>query len=448
MKYSLIFVLLLLISVVSCRGTNYSDSDSDSDSDLDSDFYFRDSNAAYDTESDSVIEEDTSPEYASVYDRNSFPSFDLLLSDECKQALDVEPYEYCSGDIVYSPSDNSLEDLVFTNVGIRLKGRASFRSLNEKPAFKIKFDEFVKGQRMLGLRRLTLNNMVQDPAMARERMGYWIFREAGLEAPMCNHAKVYLNGEYLGLYANIQTLDDVFVEDIFNDAPGNLYDTNNEEYFVDFLPRWFEHFELETNNDLSDKSDLTALIEAVAKPNDTFFKDVGQVLDWDQFLTVGAAQTMIADWDGYFGARNNYKLYHELDRNRFILLSWGIDQTFGLTDDHFDNHLWYLNYELDGSSSLRDNGYVFERCREILECMDLYMSKIGEVLEVWNSLRLEEELDFILAQTAQAKEDDTKKPYSDRRSALSAESLRTFLQQRGEIVSSQLSDSNPAGHSD
>src|SRR5687768_17593437 len=35
---------------------------------------------------------------------------------------------------------------VFTNVGIRLKGMGSFRSIHEKASFAVKFDEFVEDQ--------------------------------------------------------------------------------------------------------------------------------------------------------------------------------------------------------------------------------------------------------------------------------------------------------------
>jgi hypothetical protein len=43
--------------------------------------------------------------------------------------------------------------------------RGSLRTLDQKAAFKIKFDEFIEGQTFLGLKKLTLNNMVEDPSM-------------------------------------------------------------------------------------------------------------------------------------------------------------------------------------------------------------------------------------------------------------------------------------------
>jgi spore coat protein CotH len=399
--------------------------DSDSDTDADSD-------------TDSDTDTDTEPEFAPLYARDSFPTFELTIPQECIDALMLSPYEYCSGDVRYRPTGDPVDDVVFESVGIRLKGRASFQPIDAKPGFKIKLDEYVDGQRLYGLRRLTLNNMVQDPSMVHERIGYLLFRAAGVPAPLANNAEVYVNGAYYGLYLNLQTEDDEFVEHLYDPAPGNLYDISNDAYFVDFLPEWKSSFVLETNTDVGDTTDLDAAIAAVNGPDETFFEDAGLAFDWSELLALGGAQAIIADWDGYFGARNNYKAYHELDRDRFILFPWGIDQTFGITDGHTDDPLWHLSYTIDGSTSERENGWVFLRCKASPVCEDLYMTAVGAALDAWDSLPLEDELDFILAQTAEAKAADTRKPYTDDQAAQYADAMRTFLQQRGDLVAEQL----------
>jgi hypothetical protein len=427
-----LFVALLALSgctdatlfLVGDAGTG-ADSDADTDTDTDADV---------DTETDT----DTGPEFAPLYAEESFPTFELTIPQECIAALTVAPYEYCSGDVRYRPTDDPADDVVFDNVGIRLKGRASFQPIDAKPGFKIKLDEYVAGQRLYGLRRLTLNNMVQDPSMVHERLGYLLFRAAGVPAPLANNARVYVNGVYYGLYLNLQTEDDEFVEHLYDPAPGNLYDISNDAYFIDFLPEWKPYFILETNNDAPDTSDLDALIAGVVGPDETFFEDAGLLLDWGEILSMGGVQALIADWDGYFGARNNYKAYHELGRDRFILFPWGIDQTFGITDGHPDNPLFHLSYALDGSTSERENGWVFLRCKASPACWDLYMIAVGAALDAWDSLPLEDDLDFILAQTEAAKAEDTRKPYTDEQTAQYAEATRTFLLERGGIVADQL----------
>lgn len=110
------------------------------------------------------------------------------------------------------------------DVGIRLKGgRGSFRPLTGKAAFKIKFNHSVKGQTFLGLKTLTLNNMVQDPSMLHEALAYEAFRAASIAAPRTGYAYVRVNGEDYGLYLNVETLDDVALPRWF-EATGHLYE--------------------------------------------------------------------------------------------------------------------------------------------------------------------------------------------------------------------------------
>ncbi len=37
-------------------------------------------------------------------------------------------------------------------------------------------------------------------------MAYKLFNDAGVQAPRCSFAKVTVNGEYLGLYSNVESI--------------------------------------------------------------------------------------------------------------------------------------------------------------------------------------------------------------------------------------------------
>jgi hypothetical protein len=403
---------------------SYLNGDDGSDSDSDSD-------TGTDTDGDTDTEPAPLP-FAEVYDEDRFPTFRITIPQACWDSLLAAPDVYCSGDIVYAPTGDTADEIALAGVGIRLKGWASFQPLDQKPAFKIKFDEFVPDQELLGLERLTLNNMVQDMGMVRERLVYRYLRELGVPAPLCNHARVYVNDVYYGLYANLQSLDKTFVKSLFEPSPGNLYDIL--EYFIDLLPGNEPYYDLETNEDAPDTSDLTALIAAVNGPIESYYTDAAARLDFEEFLALGGAQAVIADWDGYFGASNNYKLYHELERDRFILLPWGTDQTLGL----FVDPLYHLNYQIDGSTSERPNGLVFQRCREVPECWADYLEAVAAALDVWNATPFDSRLDVILAQVESSALEDTRKPYTNDDFYLSIDGLRQFLGERGMIVDEQL----------
>jgi len=352
-----------------------------------------------------------------LYDPDALPTFELDIPDSTRDALFADPG-------LYQPATFRYGDLTL-EVGIHLKGSASFRDLDGKAAFKIKFDEYVVGQRFFGLRRLTLNNSTQDPSMLAERIGFRFYRAAGAIAPRCNSARVVVNGEYWGLYANVETIDDEFAEARWDDAPGNLYDIN--AYFVDVTPGSEDGYDQETNEDVPDKSDLTALIEAANGPADTFLEDVATRLDVRETLAVGGAQAIIADWDGYFGAINNYKLYHELDSDRFVLIPYGIDQTFG-----------DVSYDVYGSDSNRNNSWLFVQCKNDGDCLAEYQEAVANALAVWESLPLEAELDAWYAQIRDSAYEDPRKEVSNAEFDADVDRVRQFIRDRAADVHAQL----------
>lgn len=379
------------------------------------------------------------PTFETLFDPDLLPTFEITLPQASIDALGANPDIYQTGTLRYG-------DTVLNNVGVRLKGRASFQGLDQKASLKIKVNEFVPGQRLLGLKRLTLNNMIQDPSMARERLAYAVFREAGVPAPLCNHARVYINGVFYGLYANVQTIDEVFVGSHWSPSPGNLYDITNTEYHIDFereKPTFWDRtppptetkYDLETNQLLNDKSDLTAVINAVSTTtNADFFNAVDAVMDWDEVLADGAVQAVISDWDGYFGARNNYKTYHELARDRFVLFPWGVDQTFGIQDDVYNK----LNYNIDHSNSERPRSLIYDRCEQNAVCQARYFEQVALAVDAFERLALETMLDRILLQVTPSIMEDTRKPYSNATHTTGVRDLRDFLARRPAIVRSQL----------
>ena len=56
-----------------------------------------------------------------------------------------------------------------------------------------------------------------------ERLGYWMYRNFNVPAPRSNHAIIYINGEFSGLYANTEQIDSEFCNENFTNGDGNLY---------------------------------------------------------------------------------------------------------------------------------------------------------------------------------------------------------------------------------
>jgi hypothetical protein len=212
-------------------------------------------------------------------------------------------------------------------VRLRLKGSTgSYRNVDDKPSFTLRFDEPPGGERFHGLRKVHLNNSVEDPAYFNELAGSLLFRAAGVPAPRVGHALVTLNGRRLGLYVLKEGVAEEFLAAHFGNPEGNLYDTG-PGHDVD------EALQKEAGNGPDDRRDLLALAGAAREPNlATRWAALGAVLDRDRFVTFMALEVLTGHRDGYCLARNNFRIYHAPDAGRLVFLPHGMDQLFGLPE--------------------------------------------------------------------------------------------------------------------
>jgi hypothetical protein len=304
-----------------------------------------------------------------LYEPTEFPRFDLEIGPVGFAALEKKPR-------VYVPATFRYRDEVVHEVGVRLKGEYSYQPITGKPAFKVKFDEFVPGQRFRGLRRMTFNNAMEDPSHIAERLSYLAFRNAGVPAPRANNATVYVNGDFYGVYVNVETEDEIFLARWFDSNEGNLY----EELGQHWLPGNEKGFELETNEATNDRGDLTELFTAVRDADDaTLLADAAHILDTDAFLRYCALEGILNQWDGYayslYGP-SNHRLYHDPSTGKFTLIPWGMDMSMkpnsGIANiDLFDPKSRFLKRCLSRSSCAAAYAQVLAEEADRFEALDL-----------------------------------------------------------------------------
>ena len=322
------------------------------------------------------------PSSDELYDPARVPRFDLEIAPEAAAALGRDPRTYVRGNFRYGSEQ-------VNDVGIRLKGEATLRTLAQKAPFKVKFDEFVPNQRFRGLARMTLNNLTEDASFIAERVAYHVFRAAGLPAPRANSAQVYVNGRLYGVYANIETEDKTFLARWFASNDGNLY----EEGQKDFLPGNEASFELETNKTRNDRTDMTAFIAALAaaKPA-TFLADLGASLDTTHFLKFTAVELLVNQWDMYGYTRfypNNFRIYSDPTAKKMVFLPWGMDMSmkdFRGLGDHIG--VFTLARQYNNPAARVTAGVAFQRCLLSPGCKAAYVQTLREMLTLYESLDL------------------------------------------------------------
>ena len=301
-------------------------------------------------------------------------------------------------------------------VTIHVKGQlGSARSVDDKPAFKIKL---AKGEQFLGLERLTLNNMVQDPTMLHEALGYQVYAAAGVTVPNSGYVRLTVDGQDYGLYLNVETIDPLFLERRFGDRHGILYEG---AYGVDLRSGDEERFELHEGRDPG-HARLTALVRAVEAPGDGVFYGSTAQVDTTSFLAMMAAEAMLADWDNYY-ASNNYRIYWSPPAARWFFIPTGIDQTFGG----------------DSTTLLGAAGALLQKCLASDRCTNDYATMVGEVAARFERLGLSNRMDALLSVIGPASQADPRRPYDDETMRRARESMRGFIATQPSRVRAELS---------
>jgi len=237
----------------------------------------------------------------------------IVLPASAISSLRADPRQ----NVVARVSDGQQE---FENVGLHLKGSVgSFQPVDGKPGFTLHFG---KGKDFHGVTKIHLNNSVEDPTYLNEQIGTLLFAKAGLPAPRVRHAVVQLNGRELGMFVLKEGVTPGFLGRFFSDSSGELYE-NDAGQLAD-----------EKGGESTGKAaDLTRLAATCRIADLTErWKALGEVVDLEEFVPFMALEVLMCHRDGYCTARNNYRIYHDPARDRFVFLPHGMDQLFGIPD--------------------------------------------------------------------------------------------------------------------
>ena len=225
---------------------------------------------------------------APLYDPSVVSLADITLPQASIDALAANPDEYREGTLTMTVGGVRYAPL---KVGVRLKGHGSFQPLSGKASFKLKLN-WVSGKKLLGLKKMTLNNMAQDPSRLHEMLAYSLFRAAGVPSARAGYTFVTLNGQDYGLYSNVEAYDDVSLGKLFSGKVKHLYEGSYDAGFgSDVRPGHESAFEVD-EGDANDRTDLSALI-AAADQDGSFTENVAPFADLGEMTRMWAVENYI-----------------------------------------------------------------------------------------------------------------------------------------------------------
>jgi hypothetical protein len=350
--------------------------------------------------------DDGSPDGAALYAAGAIHDIHLTLSDSAIASLRDEP-------TVQVTAGLELGD-VQMDVALRLKGNSSFQPIDQKPSFKIDVHEYNPAQRIDGEKRLTLNNMIEDPTMMREHSYYWLAARFGAPAPRQAYARVWVNGAPYGLYTLLETMDEELIEHAFkDDEEGNLYEASGSDF--NYARDWFD---LEETGDVVPwPDDIEALVDAVEASRDgDFWAMLNDQFDIDHTLSYWAIEIVAGNDDGYVFNHHNYLVYHAPLAGTWSMLPWGTDRSFS------------REVPPTGDGATPIFGELVIRCWEDDACGAALSTRIEEVLVVWDA-ELGAEIDDTWGRIEADCEADGRKRYSCR-----PDNIREFVDARAEFL--------------
>lgn len=367
----------------------------------------------------------------SIFERNHVVEVRVELAPEDWEKLSFEGMSF--GEVAFPSLPNrvrvvpeytefaaqvTVDGVVHDNVAVRKKGYIGSLS-SVRPSMKFHFSRNFEEGLAAGMKRMTLNNDRQDPSHTRQCMAYDLFEKLGMPSPRCNFAHVVVNGVDLGFYTHLESIKKPMLSRFFDDNDGNMY----EGEISDFNEESHEHLELKTNEEENDRSDIQPVIDALAlEDDDAMIEALGAVVDLDNFFDFWALETLLGHWDGYAGASNNYRAYHDPTTDKFFFIPWGTDQTF--TGNNPNSPLPYLD-TVYATGALANRLYAAPAQRE------RFRARLGELNEeLWDVPTLLAEVDAIAELAADA-------------DPANLEVQRSYIRHRGETLRASLLEPAP-----
>lgn len=264
-----------------------------------------------------------------LYDINNVTVIELTFDDpNWDQTMDTYYSNNMDERLIASCTVNGIP---YDSVGVKYKGNSTYNPNNDKNPLNIKLDYIIGSQDYDGWYTLKLSSGDKDPSFVREALSYEILRKY-MVAPLSNFAKVYINGNYYGLFTSNESINKKFIEDyLYSDGDNTLIKCNPEvvmnggsslEYLGTDSSQYFEYYELKSDYGWNDLADFTNSLN-----ND--FSNVESFMDIDRAIWMLAFNNVFVNLDSYTGPfKQNYYLFRD-DHERMNAIVWDLNMSLG-----------------------------------------------------------------------------------------------------------------------
>ena len=266
---------------------------------------------------------------------------------------DTQEYIHCDVQYLHGNQTEFVAD-----AGLRLKGNTSRRFPGEAGNLKhvhfgLHFNEYAKGQKMLGVSRLDLKWFKDDPAYCREIFCYDLFHRADVWTAISAgytrlRIKVGDKETYMGVYILMEHVRGDYLthrQELFGGKGGHLWkakwgaslkDPNARTGVDDNIHDYTYELKSDSDGYQAAKEQLKGFIRKFnSLGGDDFYNWAEQNIDVPLLLRTYAVNVLVGMWDDYWTSGNNYYIYFN-PAGKFYFIPYDYDNTLG-TSQYYDS---------------------------------------------------------------------------------------------------------------
>ncbi|MCK9617979.1 MAG: CotH kinase family protein [Lentimicrobiaceae bacterium] len=243
---------------------------------------------------------------------------------------------------IYIPITLTYNGTTWNNVQMRIRGDGS-RSLPKK-SLKVKLNHtpFANGRF-----ELNFNAEYEDQSYIRAFVSSLVFRQAGLACFQTEFVRLYLNGNFLGLYNYTENVDEQFLEAHNYDSNGNLYKAAEDGSCLSIYDDITNFWEQKTGS--GNKEDLVAFINQINNVSDAnYLQFCEDRMNYSQMINIIACNMITSNQSTYY---HNYFMYHDVNgSNKWEMMPWDLDKTLSVQS--------WRNYTNSSANWVHDNPFL------------------------------------------------------------------------------------------
>ena len=429
-----------------------------------------------------------------LFDTEQVHTIDIVMDDWDGFLETCENEEYAQCAVV-------IDGEAYQNTAIRAKGNTSLTMVSsmdsDRYSFKLEFDHYDSGRTYYGLDKLSLNNIIQDTTYMKDYLTYQMMGAFGVDAPLCSHVYITVNGQDWGLYLAVEGVEDGFLRRNYGSDSGELYKPdsmsfgggrgNGREFdmknvmdfsengafpsppeaqpfdstqntseserhrgggpgggmgsddvklrYIDDDPDSYSNIFQNAKTDITkaDQARLIASLKALSEG-----ESLEGVLDIDKVLRYFVVHNFVRNGDSYTGSMvHNYYLYEE--EGRLSMIPWDYNLAYGTFQGGDAGS--EVNAPIDTPVSGGDSRPMVDWIFDSQEYTALYHQYFQEFLETVDTAGL---IDTAVELIAPYVEKDPTRFYTYEEFEAGVETLRTFCRLRAESIAGQLAGTIPS----